>query len=181
MFMMLTSQRFKVRILVFTAFLVGALAFTVMVFAGGETEEHGKSNSHIHTKNGQSENNSPRAQWTVQVGKLNWNSFSTYVWHKLVITNNISTTMHGEWEWNHEAESDNGWAGDDDTYVESYNGVQNESLIRTGWSSVDLPDITGKYWITAYTRVAVFYGNESVTGNAGKEKVNIKSIRFNKM
>ena len=51
MFTMLTSQR-KVRALVFTAFLVGALAFTVMVFAGGEAQEHNQSNSHVHTKNG---------------------------------------------------------------------------------------------------------------------------------
>ena len=164
----------------FTAFLVGALAFTVMVFAGGEAQEHNQSNSHVHTKNGQSENNSPRAQWTVQVGKLSWSDFSTYIWHKLVITNNISTTMLGEWEWNHEVTSDNGW-DDDDTYFQSYNGVQNESFIRTGWSSVDLPDIAGKYWITAYTRVTVFYGNENVSANTGKNKVDIRSKKFNKM
>lgn len=53
--------------------------------------------------------------------------------------------MYGEWEWNHEVDSDNGWVGDDDIYVESYNGVRNESLIRTGWSSVDLPNRRGDY------------------------------------
>lgn len=179
--MFATKRRFITTALAITVFfsLVGTLAFTLVVFAGGELQEHDKSNTHIHTKNGQSENSSPRAQWTVQVGKLNWSSAATYVWHKLVITNNISKTMHGEWEWNHEVESDNGW-NDDDTYVTSYNYLRNDSLIKTGWSSVDLPNRRGKYWITAYTRVAIFYGNENVTRNIGKDQVDIKSLWFEK-
>ena len=46
---------------------------------------------------------------------------------------------------------------------------------------MDLPGLEGKYWITAYTRAVIFYGNENVTRNVGKAQVNIKSIGFNKM
>ena len=64
----------------------------------------------------------------------------------------------------------NGW-NDDDTYVIRYNHLKNDSLIKTGWSSVDLPNRQGKYWITAYTRVAIYYGNEKHREGPGRYQV----------
>ena len=60
--MFATKRRFTTTVIVITVFfsLVGTLAFTLVVFAGSELQEHDKSNNHLHTKNGQSENSSTK-------------------------------------------------------------------------------------------------------------------------
>ncbi len=70
------SKVMRLRIVVFAA--VGALVITAGVFAGGDHQPH-EINSHVHTN----DTDNAGVEWIVKVGRLEWNSTSTYCWHKV--------------------------------------------------------------------------------------------------
>lgn len=94
---MLTSRSSKGTLLAISVCFsfLATLAFTPIVFAGGDTSEHNKSHSHNHRTSARSTND--EVQWTVEVGKIDWNGVSTYVWHKVVARNNGQNRITGDW------------------------------------------------------------------------------------
>ena len=120
----------------------------------------------------------------MEVGKIDWNNASTYVWHKVVARNNGRNRITGDWEWNHEVTSDAGWDDEDTTFrtfsfAARRRGTQ--QLTKQGFSSVDLPG-SGNYQITAYTEVTMYRGNRELTkppvNQPRKNKRSIKSKWF---
>lgn len=98
--MFVTKGRVRILWITVCLSLVGTLALTLMVFAKSDTSEHNKSRSHNHRTSHRSSND--EVQWTVEVGKIDWNNVSTFVWHKVVARNNGQNRIIGDWEWNHE-------------------------------------------------------------------------------
>ena len=170
---MLTLQRFKKATLVTTVVSIGVLAFSIMVFAAGDTTPHNQSNTHVHRDS--HHHNNYAVQWSVSVGKINRSSVATYVWHKVVVRNNTNAAVVGEWEWQHIVTGNTGW-NDEDKYVTSIN-LTNDSLTRQGWSSVDLPtNRPGMYHIDAYTRVSLTQNNQNITTEQNQR--DIISVEF---
>ena len=181
---MLTSRSTKGTVLAIIVFfgLVGTLAFTLMALAKSDTSEHNKG-THYHTTSSRSANN--EVQWRVEVGNLDWNNASTYVWHKVFAQNNGNNRITGDWEWNHEVTGDNLPVPLHDTTFRTFNFARerrgDQQLTKQGYSSVDLPG-AGRYRITAYTEVTMYRGNTELTkppeGRTRKNKRSIKSIEF---
>lgn len=183
---MLTSRSSKGTLLAISVCFsfLATLAFTPIVFAGGDTSEHNKSHSHNHRTSARSTND--EVQWTVEVGKIDWNGVSTYVWHKVVARNNGQNRITGDWEWNHEVTGtgDNDFDAHDTTFrTFSFSARRrgDQQLTKQGYSSVDLPG-AGTYRLTAYTEVTMYRGNTELTkpppGQSRKNKRSIKSIEF---
>lgn len=167
------SKVMRLGIVVFAA--VGALVITAGVFAGGDHQPH-EINSHVHTN----DTDNAGVEWIVKVGRLEWNSTSTYCWHKVFAKNNTNDSVTGEWEWKHFVKnSASTWSKTDKILTDinfRANRKGSQELSRSGWTSIDLPG-AGTYRIEAYTRIdMVKDGSNNITGTAGQR--DIMSIWF---
>ena len=159
------------------------MAFTLMVFALDDETGHDKNRGHYHTTSGRSANN--EVEWRVVVGKLDWNSASTFVWHKAFAQNNGDNRINVEWEWSPEVTGSTlNFPLDDTTFRRATfqsDRRGDQELTKQGYSSVDLPG-PGRYRIRAYTEVTMYRGNTELTkppkGKPRKNKRSIQSIEF---
>lgn len=163
--------------------LVGTLALTLMVFAGSDTSEHDKSRSHRHRTSARSQ--APYEdwiQWSVEVGRMYWDNTSTFVQHSIVVRNNSDEDIKGDWEFNHHVFKEHSpWLGNatDDDPIRNISAGGTWS--KSGCTEVYFPSgnkKAGKYQITAYTRVTLFYkGTKEVTKPSGGQRKNQRDIK----
>lgn len=159
---------------VLLVFAGATLFLTAEVFAGGDRSPHG-INSHIHINDTGRSN----VSWIVKVGRLEWNSVSTYCWHSVYARNNRGSNATGEWEWKHHVRNrNNTWNDTDKILKQNITLAAGQSLSRSGWTSVDLPSGNVDYRIDAYTRISLVKNRRNITSGAGQR--DIVSIWFDK-
>ena len=154
-------------------FAWATLFLTVEVF--GDSSPHGM-NSHVHKK----DTGEDDVDWIVKVGRLEWNSASTYCWHSVYARNKKGSPASGDWEWKHHVRNKNNtWSKTDKIWKKDVTLAAGESLSSSGWTSIDLPSPNVEYRIDAYTRISLVKNGRNITSGTGQS--DIASVWFKKI
>ena len=121
--------------------------------------------------------------WKISTGKHDWNSYSTYSWHRVFVRNESLYNLTVEFWWKHDVIDVDDVVETDATSgvftVEAPEGEQETGDQREGWLGPDisgLPD--GTYKIKSTTKMKITNDKQPHNQTTGTKTISKESVNF---